>query len=155
MLDLFGDLQTSNDMINGKNDYESMVKNEFYTQLYGPCVATVENENLSNAQKKLLLWHWIWGISIHLIQELMMPQQVEDPDGTNHVMAPIIQPKFATAAKCAVPVCESCLFGRAKKRSPGVSNKKAVPEKKGILARDKYEVGYFMSTDQFAVKTPG
>ena len=27
MLDLFEDLQTSNDMINGKNDYEYMVKN--------------------------------------------------------------------------------------------------------------------------------
>ena len=29
MLDFFGDLQTSNDMINGNNGYESMVKNEF------------------------------------------------------------------------------------------------------------------------------
>ena len=27
MIDLFGDIQTSNDMINGNNGYESMVKN--------------------------------------------------------------------------------------------------------------------------------
>ena len=27
----------------------------------------------------------------------MTPQRVEDPDGTNHVMGPIIQLKFATA----------------------------------------------------------
>ena len=157
MLDFFGDLQTSNEMINGKNGYESIVKNEFehYAQFCGPCVGTNENENLSNAQKELLLWHWKWGISMHRIQELMRSQRVEESDGTKHIMAPIIKPKFPTAAKCAVPVCESCLLGRAKKRSPGVAKKKPVPEKEGILARDKYEVGDFMSTDQFVVKTPG
>ena len=60
MLDFFRDLETSNDMINGKNGYESMVKNEFeqYTQVCGPCVGTTENENMSNAQKELLLWYW-------------------------------------------------------------------------------------------------
>ena len=144
-------------MINGKNGYESMVKNEFehYTQLCGPCVGTTENENLPNAQKELLLWHWIWGISMHRIQELITPQRVEEPDRTNHIMRSIIKPKFATSANFAVPVRESCLLGRAKKRSSGVANKKAVPEKKGILARDKYEFGDFMSTDQFLGKTPG
>ena len=60
-------------------------------------------------------------------------------------MAPIIQPKFATAEKCTVPVCESCLLGRVKKRSPSVA------KKKGILSRDKYKVGDFMSTYQFVV----
>ena len=70
-------------------------------------------------------------------------------------MAPTIHPNFATAAKCAVTVCESCLLGRAKKRSPDVAKKKAVPEKKRILVCDKYEVGDFMSTDQFVVKTLG
>ena len=85
----------------------------------------------------------------------MTPQQVEEPDVTNHVMGPIIQPKFTTAEKCAVPVCESCLQGRDNKRSPGIAKKKAVPKKKEILSRDKYEVGGFMSTNQFVVKTPG
>ena len=42
-------------------------------------------------------------------------------------MATIIQPKFATTEKCAVPVYESFLLGRAKKRSPGIAKKKAVP----------------------------
>ena len=53
MLDFFRDLQTPNYMINGKNGYESMVKNYFehYTQFCGPCVGTTENENLYNAQK--------------------------------------------------------------------------------------------------------
>ena len=59
----------------------------------------------------------------------MTSQQDEEPDGTNHVMAPIIQIEFTTAEKCAVPVCESCLLGRSKKRSPDVAKKKSVPEK--------------------------
>ena len=36
-----------------------------------------------------------------------------------------------------------------------VSIVKAVPDKEGILARDKYEVGDFVFTDQFVVRTPG
>ena len=70
ILDLFGDIQTSKDMISGKNGYENMIKNEYehYTQFCGPCVGSSENQNLSNFQKKILLWHWIWGISMHLIQ---------------------------------------------------------------------------------------
>ena len=57
----------------------------------------------------------------------MTPQQVEEPDGTKHVMALIIQKKFSTAAKCAVPVCESCLLGRSKKRSPGIAKENSEP----------------------------
>ena len=86
---------------------------------------------------------------------MMKPQQVEEPYETRHFMAPIIFPKVATAAKCEVPVCESCLLGRSKKRSPGSSKVKAVPEKEVILACYKYEVGDFVSTDQSVVRTPG
>ena len=69
MLDIFVDLQNSNDMINDRNGYELMVKNDFehYTQFCGPCVGTAENENLSNAQKELLLWHCRWGINMYRI----------------------------------------------------------------------------------------
>ena len=73
----------------------------------------------------------------------MKPQQVVDLYGTRSVMAPAILPKLATAATSAAPACESCLLGRAKKRSPGVAKVKHVPEKEGILAHDKYEVGDF------------
>ena len=41
------------------------------------------------------------------------------------------------------------------KRSPGKLKLKAVPKKKGILTRNKYEVGHFFYTDQFVVRTPG
>ena len=91
-LDFFGDLQISSELIKGKSGYEDMVKNEFehYTQFCGPCVGTPENKNLSNAQKELLLWHWRWGISMHRIQEIVNPQQMEEPNGSKSIMAPII-----------------------------------------------------------------
>ena len=86
---------------------------------------------------------------------MMNPEHVEEPYGTRHAIAPVIFPELATAAKCAVPVCESCLLGRSKKQSPGVSKSKSVPEKEGILSRNKYEVGEFFFKDQFVVLMPG
>ena len=71
---------------------------------------------------------------MHRIQEMMKPQRMEEPNVSKSVMPPIIHPKLATAANCAMPVCESRFWGRAKKRSPGVVKKKAVPEKMGILS---------------------
>ena len=52
-IDFFGDIQTLTEMVNGKRDFESMIKNEHehYTQLCGPYVGESENQNLSNAQK--------------------------------------------------------------------------------------------------------
>ena len=92
---------------------------------------------------------------MHRIQEMVKPQQMEYPNGSKSFMAPIIQPKLATAENFAVPVRESCLLDRAKKRSPGVVKKKAVPDNMGILIQDKYEVSDFMSTYQFVCKTTG
>ena len=68
-------------------------------------------------------------------------------------MAPIIVPKLATSAKCAVTVCESFLLGISKKGPPGVSKVKYVPDKEGMLALDKFEVGDFVSTYQLVVRT--
>ena len=46
-------------------------------------------------------------------------------------------------------------MGRDKKRSPCLAKVKYVTEKEGIIDCDKYEVGYFVPTDQFFVRTPG
>ena len=156
-IDFLGYLQTSTKMVNGKRGFESMINNEYehYTQVCGPCVGASENQNLSNTQKELFLWHFKWGISIHRTQEMMKPQQVVDPDGTRSIVDSVISPKLATAANFAVTACESCLLGRSKKRSPDVAKVKHVPDKEGILARHKYEVGYFVSTDQSDVRTTG
>ena len=62
---------------------------------------------------------------------------------------------FCKSAFVKKSLSTSSFLGRSKKTSPGVVNKRAVPEKMRILSQDKYEVGDFMSTDQFVCKTPG
>ena len=92
---------------------------------------------------------------MHRIQKMMNPQQVEEPDGTRHVMAPIIVPKLATAASVQCLFASLAYWVDPRSDKPGVSKVKAVPDKEGIIARDKYEVGDFVSTYQFVVRTPG
>ena len=79
-------------MVNGKRGFDSMIKNEHehYIQLCDTCFGESENKNVFNAQKELLLWHWKWVVSMHLIQEMMKLQQIVDPDWTRSVMTPVI-----------------------------------------------------------------
>ena len=50
-LDFFGDLKTSNYMVNSKARFEDMIHNEHehYAQFCGPCVGSSMNENISGA----------------------------------------------------------------------------------------------------------
>ena len=68
--------------------------------MWCPCVGFEENVNLTNAQKKLLLWHWKLGITMHSIQELM------------HVciasMPTVTKPKFASTSNNPVPKYTYC-----------------------------------------------
>jgi len=134
---------------------ESLAVDEFeyeFTQLasmLNPCVSDIANENLSSAQKELLLWHWKLGINMQRIQELMRPTQSLDRNGEKRLMPCVIVPKFPTAANCAIPRCQTCKLARAKRRNPEVMRQQAIKEKEGILAADRYEPGDFVSMDQF------
>ena len=81
-LDFFGDLKTSNDMVNSKSGFEDMIHNEHdhYAQFCSPCVGSIVN--IFGAQKELLIWHWKWGVIMRRIQQMMKPQKIEDPDGS-------------------------------------------------------------------------
>ena len=85
----------------------------------------------------------------------MRVHQSQDSNGKNVWMPPVITPKFPAATSCPLPKCQSCELARAKKRNPKVVKQEVVKEKEAILAWDKYEVGDFVSMDQFVVKTPG
>jgi hypothetical protein len=74
--------------------------------------------------------------------------------GRRTILPPIIKPKFPSASNCVVPACQSCLNARARKRSTNVATTKAIPQSEGALSRDKYEVGDFVSTNQFICRTP-
>ncbi len=85
----------------------------------------------------------------------MRERTFEEPLGQLTILPPIIQPKFSSAWNCIIPVCQSCLLARARKRTPNVKLSKAIPKNEGALSRNRYEVGDFVSTDQFICKTRG
>jgi hypothetical protein len=120
-----------------------------------PSIGHSDNSMLTNPQKELLLWHWKLGIGMQRIQELMRDRTYEEPLGQHTVLPPIIKDTFLSARNCVIPLCQSCLLACACKRTPGVKHAKADPEKEGALSRDRYEVGDFVSTDQFIFRTPG
>ena len=123
---------------------------------YGlPGVGVPENNNLSSAQKELLLWHWKLGISMQRIQELMRVVEISEENGATSTMDRVIIPKIKATATCPIPMCQSCQLSRAKQRKPKTTKSKAIPEASGAITRQKYNVGDFVSLDQYVVKTPG
>jgi hypothetical protein len=52
------------------------------------CVGSVDNENLTVAQRELLLWHWKLRIGMQQIQAMMHDQLFEDHLGRNQDVTP-------------------------------------------------------------------
>ena len=105
-----------------------------------PCVGGHDNENLSMAQKELLLWHWSLGIGMQRIQKMMRNRTFEDPIGRMQVHPPIIQSKFASTASCRIPRCQSCELSRAHQRSPQVKRVQPNQDAEGAISRNQLEV---------------
>ena len=120
-----------------------------------PSVGIGDNQNLSSAQKELLLWHWKLGIGMKRIQELMKVVEVKEPSGAVSTMDRVLIPKIPATAKCPIPLCRSCQLSRAKMKKPNVVKSKAIPSSAGALSREKYLPGDFVSLDQYVIKTPG
>ena len=120
-----------------------------------PNVGLDANKNLSSAQKELLLWHWKLGISMQRVQELMRVVQVEERNGGVSTMDRVIVPKIQAAANCPIPLCQSCQLSRARLRKPKITKSKAITEVEGAISKEKYEVGDFVSTDQYVIRMPG
>ncbi len=133
----------------------SRIGPEHYNRFCGPCVGATGNENLSAPQKELLKWLWKLGISMYRIQEMMCERHYEEPNGNKTIFPAIIKPKLVSARNCIVPPCQSCLLARARKRTPNVSRTRLLDNREGAITRDQYNVGDFVSPDQFICKTPG
>jgi hypothetical protein len=89
------------------------------------------------------------------IQELMRVVEMEEPDGKVSTMDRVISPRIRSAATCPIPICKSCQLAQARQRKQNVVKSKAIPEEVGALSKERYEVGDFVSLDQYVVKTPG
>ena len=57
-------------------------------------ISSEANQNLSSAQKELLLWNWKLGISLQRIQELMRVVEVKEPNGAVSTMPRVSTPKI-------------------------------------------------------------
>jgi hypothetical protein len=86
---------------------------------------------------------------------MMRERHYEEPNGNKTVLPAIIKPKLALVRNCIVPPCQLCLLARARKHTPNVLWTRLLNDHEGAIARDQYNVGDFVSTDQFICKTPG
>ncbi len=92
---------------------------------------------------------------MYRVKEMMHEQHYEEPNGNKTVLPAIIKPKLASARNCIVPPCQSCLLARARKSTPNVLRMRLLDDCEGAITRDQYNIGDFISTDQFSCKTPG
>ena len=116
------------------------------------CVGDVENENLSAAQRELLLWHWKLGIGMQQVQAMMRDQIYEDHLGRTQCHPPIIKAKYASTSSCKIPLCQSCLLARSRQRSPNVKRSQVNQDSEGAISRGKLEVGDLCQLTSLSVR---
>ena len=80
---------------------------------------------------------------------------MDDLNRNKFFLPPVICPKLKSTLKFHVSVCTSILLARSKTRSTGTKKQTIIPEKEGIISRDKYKPGCLVSSDQFVINTPG
>jgi hypothetical protein len=86
---------------------------------------------------------------MYCVQEMMCVWHYEEPNGNKTVLPAIIKPKLSLARNCIVPPCQLCLLARARKGTPNVLRMHLLNNCEGAITRDQYDVGEFVSTDQF------
>ena len=156
-LDFFGEMPLTMPARHSDKSEDTCSKSPKQTalNLVLQCVGAVENENLTAPQRELLLWHWKLGIGMQRIQSMMRERHYEDHLGRTESHPPIIKPKYASTSSCRIPLCQSCLLARSRRRSPNVKRSQVNQDSEGAISRNKLEVGDFVSTDQFICSTPG
>jgi hypothetical protein len=122
------------------------------------CADDPRNRNLSGPQRELLHWHQKLCLNMRDVQMLMKPQIVRDQGGKVVAKVPPVLPTTYKSTKNLkpeqFPLCLACKISMAKAQNDGVKTSQPIPEKQGILSRNKYEPGDSISTYQYVVKTP-
>jgi hypothetical protein len=107
-------------------------------------VADETNQNLTRAQKELILWHWKFGHA-----GFTWCQQLLKENGG------IIVPKLLTAASCPPPKCAACLLARQTYKGAGVSTEYKDPKKEMMLKTGHLAPGDAVSMDQYQSSVKG
>ena len=103
---------------------------------------TTRQPNISKGQEELLLWHAIFGhYDIRNIQQVLKR-------GT-------IKVKEVGATTCSIPMCKSCLAGKAKCIGLGSNSKTPNAEHHDVIKKDDLQPGDTVSTDQYECRIKG
>ena len=112
-------------------------------------VADESNQNLTSAQKELLLWHWKLGhANFQWIQTLC-----REPT-TNSRRCALVT-KHPKASSCLLPKCAACMLGKQMRRQPGTNTGALVKGKEMMLRREHLQPGDCVSLDQYESSIPG
>jgi hypothetical protein len=85
------------------------------------------NQNITSAQKELLLWHSRLGhLGFNHIQRLMHPRVLDPAPSKSLMREPCILPKHASAKTCKPPLCAACQIAKAKRRNAEVSTTSSI-----------------------------
>ena len=92
------------------------------------CVTDSNNQNLTEAQKELLRWHFRLGhLHFESIQLLLRSGALATSEGQKNL--------HRSASNCVLPRCASCQFGKAKRRPTSSSVSTPVPSNCGALKK--------------------
>ena len=112
------------------------------------CVTDMANQNLSEAQKELLRWHFRLGhINFATIQLLLRSGALATSEGAKTL--------HRAASKCELPKCASCQFGKMKRRPTESTISTPVLSSEGALKKNNLLPGQHVSVDHFICHTRG
>ena len=112
------------------------------------CVTDSNNQNLTEAQKELLRWHFRLGhLHFESIQLLLRSGALATSEGQKNL--------HRSASNCVLPRCASCQFGKAKRRPTSSSVSTPVPSSCGALKKGDLLPGQQVSVDHFVCHTKG
>ena len=103
---------------------------------------------MSKAQEELLLWHSMLGhYSITNTQTMMSAKGLEEE--------PALNPKVPGTSTCSIPLCKSCLAGKARQIHIHDKHITSTIAHSDIIKDDDLLPGAAVSTDQYECRVKG
>lgn len=119
-------------------------------------VADETNQNLTAAQKELLLWHWRLGHrDFQSLKDLFRPREAQpNSDSVPNLPSECLTSKV-DVLKAHVPLCAACQLANAHRRGAGTTTTKIKPQKENILKWDDIVPGQRVSIDHYESSVRG
>jgi hypothetical protein len=112
-------------------------------------VADKTDQNLSPAEKELLLWLQRLGhADFQRVQQMLC-----QPRGQDRIQ--VLKPKNQASSACSRPLCAACQLAKQTRKGAGVRTTVPVPETLDGLTRGKLEPGQTVLIDQYMSATHG